>query len=53
MLGLILLRTISFSAFDRLLYGPLKLNWVGDIGAASLVLGAALFYIRVARDPAR
>lgn len=53
MLVLILLRTISFSAFDKLLYGPLKLNWVGDIGAALLVLGAALFYIRVARDPAR
>jgi hypothetical protein len=53
MIALILLRTVSFSTLDKLLYGPLKLNWVGDIGAALLVLGAALFYARIARQTAR
>ena len=49
MIGVMVLRTISFSALDKLLYGPFKLNWVGDIGAALLVLGAAVFYLRLAR----
>jgi hypothetical protein len=39
------LRVISYSPLDRLLYGPLKLNWVGDIGAAAVVLGAAGYYL--------
>lgn len=47
MIGFVALRNISFSPFDKLLYGPLKLNWVGDIGSALLVLSAALYYAYV------
>lgn len=32
--GLVVLRVISFHATDMLLYGPLKLNWVIDIGSS-------------------
>ena len=45
MLAIIALRMISLHAMDRLLYGPLKLNWVGDLGASALVLGAAIYYV--------
>lgn len=45
MLATIVLRSISLHAMDRLLYGPLKLNWVGDLGASALVLGAAIYYV--------
>jgi hypothetical protein len=27
--------------------GPLKLNWIGDIGASLAVLGAATVYARI------
>lgn len=43
---LIALRIISLHAIDRLLYGPLKLNWLGDVGASVIVLFAALYYWR-------
>lgn len=42
--ALMLLRLISLHVVDRALYGPLKLNWVGDIGASLIVLGAAAYY---------
>ncbi len=45
MLGLISLRIISLSMVDRLLYGPVKLNWVFDIGSTIAVLAAAGYYI--------
>ena len=45
MLLLIALRVISLHAIDRLLYGALKLNWVGDIGASFAVIAAATYYI--------
>lgn len=48
----IALRTISLHAMDRLLYGPLKLNWVGDIGASVAVLCAAAYYIWLIRQMA-
>lgn len=44
MLGIVAMRMISLHAMDQLLYGPLKLNWVGDIGASLAVLVAATFY---------
>ncbi len=47
MAGLIAIRIISLSAVDRLLYGPLKLNWVLDIGSTIAVLAAAGYYITV------
>ncbi|MEM7665222.1 MAG: hypothetical protein AAF250_05150 [Pseudomonadota bacterium] len=47
LLVLMALRMISFSTLDKLLYGPLKLNWVGDLGSTALVAGCALYYIYV------
>lgn len=47
MLATIAMRTISLHALDRLLNGPLKLNWVGDIGASIAVLMAAIVYARI------
>ncbi|MEM7780762.1 MAG: hypothetical protein AAF697_10260 [Pseudomonadota bacterium] len=49
MIGLIGLRMISLHAMDTLLYGPLKLNWVGDIGASMVAFTAGLVYIRLVR----
>lgn len=43
------MRVVSLHALDRFLNGPLKLNWVGDIGSSLAVLGAALFYVSVVR----
>lgn len=51
MLFLIGFRMISLSPVDKLLYGPLKLNWVGDIGASLTVLGASAFYVWVVSKP--
>ncbi len=46
------LRIVSLHQLDKLLYGPLKLNWIMDLGASLAVLGAALMYIRyVAQRP--
>ena len=45
--GLLILRLISLHQIDRLLYGPLKLNWLGDIGLSVTALAAAVYYIRV------
>lgn len=49
MLFLMTLRMISLHAVDALLYGPVKLNWVIDLGASLTVLGAAMFYTRLVR----
>jgi hypothetical protein len=49
MLFLITLRMISLHAIDRALYGALKLNWFGDLGATALVLAAAIYYAWVVR----
>ena len=45
MLGLIVMRLISFHAIDGLLYGRLHLNWVEDLGA-SLLAGYAAWRFR-------
>lgn len=49
MLFLVVLRTISLHMIDRALYGPFKLNWIVDIGTSLVVLGAAIYYIRLVR----
>ena len=49
MLALILLRLVSHHAIDALLYGPLKLNWVADLGLTAAVGAAALYYLRIVR----
>ena len=51
MLGLVALRLASFHAVDALLFGPLKLNWVLDIGSTLAVIGAAIYYIRIVHSP--
>jgi hypothetical protein len=50
MLLLMVLRIISLHQVDSLLYGPLKLNWVIDLGSAALVLGSAVLYMRLVRQ---
>ncbi len=49
MVGLLGLRIISLHQIDALLYGPLKLNWITDIGASLAVLLAAVFYIGLSK----
>lgn len=49
MLLLMALRMISLHAVDALLYGPVKLNWVVDLGTSLTVLGAAVYYVRLLR----
>ena len=53
MIGLVALRLVSFHATDALLYAPLRLNWVLDIGLTLIVAGSAWAFIRTAghRDP--
>lgn len=50
MLLLIALRLASLHAIDGLLYGPLKLNWIIDIGASLTVMGAAAYYVKLVRE---
>lgn len=46
MLVLIMFRLISLHALDALLFGPLKLNWFGDLGITAVILSSAVFYAR-------
>lgn len=45
MVFLLAIRLISLHQIDALLYGPLKLNWIIDLGASLLVAAAAVVYI--------
>ncbi len=47
MIVLIVLRLISLHPVDSLLYGPLKLNWLVDLGTSMAVMGCAGVYVRV------
>lgn len=47
---LLSLRIISLHQVDSLLYGPIKLNWVIDLGASALVLVSAVSYLRLVRQ---
>lgn len=49
MIFLLALRIASLHLIDTLLYGPLKLNWVIDIGSSIVVMAAAVYYTRVVR----
>lgn len=44
MIILIILRSISLHSLDAFLYGPLKLNWIGDIGASLTIFAASAYY---------
>jgi len=46
--GVIAMRLISFHELDRLLYGPIKMNWILDIGSSALVMWAALRFRKLA-----
>jgi len=50
MLLLIALRLASLHALDALLFWPLKLNWIIDIGASLTVLAAAAYYVKLVRE---
>ncbi len=44
MCGVIAMRLISFHELDRLLYGPIRLNWILDLGSSGLVAVSAWRY---------
>ena len=50
MVVLIALRMVSLHFIDALLYGPLKLNWIADLGLSAMLAGAAIYYIRILRS---
>ncbi|MCK9541351.1 MAG: hypothetical protein M0R03_04890 [Novosphingobium sp.] len=52
MAGLIALRIVSFHPIDALLYRPLHLNWVIDIGATAAVVWSAHAYRAALARPA-
>lgn len=45
MVALVALRLISLHPVDAVLYGPLKLNWIIDIGSSIVVASAAGYYV--------
>ncbi len=47
MIGLIIVRLVSWHFIDGFLYGAFKLNWVIDLGTSWIVLASALYYIKV------
>ncbi|MDZ4275523.1 MAG: hypothetical protein U0995_05760 [Erythrobacter sp.] len=47
MVCLMALRIASLHMIDALFYGPLKLNWVIDIGGSLVVLVAAIYYVQL------
>lgn len=51
MLGVITMRLISFHELDRLLYGPVRINWILDLGSSMLVAFAALRFRKVSGAP--
>ena len=49
MIFLLGLRLASLHLVDALLFGPLKLNWVIDLGASLIVIFAASYYVQIVR----
>ena len=45
MFVIVAMRMVSLHAMDVLLYGPLKLNWVGDLGSSAAIIAAAAYYV--------
>ena len=41
---LMMLRIVSLHSVDALLYGPLKLNWIIDLGTSAAVLTSSVLY---------
>ena len=50
MVLLVIVRLISLHVTDGLLYGPLKLNWVFDIGLTIIAAGLAVHYTKIVRQ---
>lgn len=44
---LLMLRIVSLHSVDQLLHGPLKLNWIIDLGTSTIVLLGGVYYWRV------
>lgn len=44
MLLLILVRLVSLHSVDQLLYGPLKINWVVDLGLSASIFSLSIYY---------
>ncbi|TRD11670.1 hypothetical protein FGU71_07185 [Erythrobacter insulae] len=42
---LVMMRLISLSQIDWFLFGPLKLNWIADLGFSFAVSGASISYV--------
>lgn len=49
MVMLVALRLVSLHSVDALLYGPLKINWIADIGLSLAVIACAVRYRTVGR----
>lgn len=49
MIMLVALRLVSLHSVDALLYGPMKINWIADVGLTLAVLGCAVRYRTVVR----
>lgn len=49
MMGVIAMRLISFHELDRFLYGPIRGNWILDLGSSLLVAFAALQFRKLTR----
>ncbi|QDH33879.1 hypothetical protein [Porphyrobacter sp. YT40] len=49
MVMLVGLRIVSLHQLDSVLYGPLKLNWIADLGASLMTLAASMIYVRLVR----
>jgi hypothetical protein len=47
MIGLVAMRIVSLSPVDQVLYGPLKLNWIADVGTSIAVLASGAYYARL------
>jgi hypothetical protein len=47
LLFLLVLRLVSLHSVDQLLYGPLKLNWIIDLGSSAIVLASGYLYWRI------
>jgi len=50
MLLILVLRLVSYSPLDRILFGPLKLHWIIDLGSALTIMGSAAGYIWLVRQ---
>lgn len=52
LISIICMRIISLHDIDRLLYGPIRLNWILDVGASALVAFSAWRFRQLSRRQA-